>query len=69
VDCRDETKIVQLFLLLGSIHRDITSHVTQGQIIPCLVSLFQSIDELVDENDRRTAHKMEDNGSVEHNLE
>lgn len=39
------------------------SNVTQGRIIPRLVSLFQSIDELVDENDRRNALENDDDSS------
>lgn len=35
--------------------RDTVSTVTQGRVICRLVSMFQSIDELVDENDRRRA--------------
>jgi hypothetical protein len=46
------------------------SNVTQGRIIPRLVSTFQAIDELVDENDRRHALEM-DGGSdlAEHTIE
>lgn len=46
------------------------SNVTQGRIIPRLVSTFQSIDELVDEIDRRHALEI-DGGSdlAEHTME
>ena len=32
---------------------DLQSNVTQGRIIPRLVSMFDSVDEMVEENDRR----------------
>jgi hypothetical protein len=43
--------------------RDLTSNITQGCIIPCLVSMFQSIDELVDENDHRCALEVDESSS------
>jgi hypothetical protein len=45
-------------------------NVTQGRIIPRLVSTFQSIEEVVDENDRRRALEI-DGGSdlTEHSIE
>jgi hypothetical protein len=36
-----------------SCNRELASNVTQEQVIGCLVSMFQSIKELVDENDHR----------------
>jgi len=48
----------QLYMFLESdilANRDLTSNITLGRVIPRLVSMFQSIDELVDENDRRCA--------------
>lgn len=33
--------------------RDVTSHVTQGRVISRLVSMFEPVGVLVDENDRR----------------
>ena len=50
------------FLLVSICASDTVSNVTQGRIIPCLVSTFQAIDELVDENDRRHALEI-DGGS------
>ena len=32
---------------------DLQSNITQGRIIPRLVSMFDSVDEMVEENDRR----------------
>jgi hypothetical protein len=47
--------------------RDLTSNITQGRIIPRLVSMFQSIDELVDEHDRRCALEVDDSESSSDN--
>lgn len=33
--------------------RDVISHITQGRVICRLVSLFEPVESLVDENDRR----------------
>jgi hypothetical protein len=41
------------------IGRDLNSTITQGRVITRLVSMFQSIEELVDENDRRRALEIE----------
>lgn len=41
--------------------RDIISHVTQGRAICRLVSLFEPIESLVDENDRRRRIALTDN--------
>lgn len=38
--------------------RDLPSNVTQGRVICRLVAMFDSVDELVEENDRR--HALED---------
>lgn len=48
--------------------RDLNSHITQGRVIGRLVSMFQSIEELVDENDRRGALEIEGQDE-EHTLE
>jgi hypothetical protein len=50
------------------IGRDLTSTITQGRVISRLVSMFQSIEELVDENDCRRALEIEDHDE-EHSLE
>jgi hypothetical protein len=50
------------------IGRDLTSTITQGRVISRLVSMFQSIKELVDENDRRRALEIEGHDE-EHSLE
>jgi len=39
--------------------RDVPSTITQGRVICRLVSMFQSVDELVDENDRRRALELD----------
>jgi len=46
--------------------RDISSTVTQGRVICRLVSMFQSVDELVDENDRRRALELDQGEEEEH---
>lgn len=40
-------------LLLETRARDVISHITQGRVICRLVSLFEPVESLVDENDRR----------------
>lgn len=42
--------------------RDITSSVTRGRVICRLISLFESVDELVDEHDRRRASEIDGDG-------
>lgn len=42
--------------------RDITSSVTRGRVICRLISLFESVDELVDEHDRRRADEIDGDG-------
>jgi hypothetical protein len=53
--------------------RDMASVVTQGRAICRLVSLFQSVEELVDENDRRQSLQLDEDESrgqaIEHTLE
>lgn len=45
--------------------RDITSHVTQGRVICRLVSMFEPVIVLVDENDRRQRISLTDDEDVE----
>lgn len=45
------------------------SNVTQGRVIPRLVSAFQSIEELVDENDHRLALADDESNVDEHSVE
>jgi hypothetical protein len=40
-------------------NRDVASTVTQGRVICRLVSMFQSIEEFVDESDRRRALELD----------
>jgi hypothetical protein len=52
---------LNLRLTLRWVNRDLTSNITLGQVIPHLVSLFQSIDEVVNENDHQHALETNDN--------
>jgi hypothetical protein len=58
------------YQLVSVCYSNTVSNITQGRIIPRLVSTFQPIDELVDENDRRHALEI-DGGSdlVEYTIE
>lgn len=49
--------------------RDIASTVTQGRVICRLVSMFQPVDELVDENDRRRALELDQGEEEEEHVE
>jgi hypothetical protein len=49
--------------------RDLASHVTQGRAISRLVSMFQSIEELVDDNDCRRAQEIEGLSDAEDDIE
>jgi hypothetical protein len=42
-----------VLLIDSSMDSDLQSNITQGRIIPRLVSMFDSVDEMVEENDRR----------------
>jgi len=49
--------------------RDSTSNVTQGRIICRLVSMFQSIEELIEENDRRCSQEVDGEDISEYTLQ
>jgi hypothetical protein len=58
-----------MFQLHDHLARDSTSNVTQGRVICRLVSMFQSIDELVEENDRRCSLEADGDDILEYTLQ
>jgi hypothetical protein len=49
--------------------RDLASHITQGRAISHLVSMFQSIEELVNDNDCWCAQEIEGLSDAEDDIE